>query len=153
LNKIIIIEHLIEKHSSESEIKKIQIPGRLSNTEVITWLHSKEIDWKYMLLFKQYTSLKDEVISNWLNISVKTLRNYRKPANKLKENVKEQLILLLSLFKQGNEIFGSSKNFNKWLNEENFYFDGGAPVSYLNTVTGIRFVESRLIAMEYGDNV
>ncbi len=145
--------NVIEKHISESEIRKIQIPDKLSNTDVITWLHSKEIDWKYMLLFKQYTSLKDEIISDWLNISVKTFRNYRKPENKLKDNLKEQLILLLSLFRHGNEIFGSSNDFNKWLNEENFYFDGKAPVSYLNTIAGIRFVESRLTAMEYGDNV
>lgn len=135
------------------EFKKIQIPDKLSNAEVISWLHSKEIDWKYMLLFKQYSSLKDDVISNWLNISVKTLRNYRKPEIKLKDNVKEQLLLLLSLFKHGNEVFGSSEEFNKWLSDENFYFDREAPVSYLNTIAGIRFVENRLTAMEYGDNV
>jgi uncharacterized protein (DUF2384 family) len=145
--------NIIEKYSRESEIGKLQIPDKLSDTDVITWLHSKEIDWKYMLLFKKYTSLKDEIISEWLNISVKTFRNYRKPENKLKENLKEQLILLLSLFRHGSEIFGSSEDFNKWLNEDNFYFDGKAPVAYLNTIAGIRFVESRLIAMEYGDNV
>ncbi len=69
-----------------------------------------------------------------------------------KDNVKKQQ-LLLSLFKHGSEILGSSDAFNKWLNEENFYFDGKAPVSYLNTVDGIKFVESRLTAMEYGDNI
>lgn len=144
---------VIEKHIGQSELRKIKIPEKLSNTDVIAWLQSKEIDWKYMLLFKQYTSLKDEIISDWLNISVKTFRNYRKPENKLKENLKEQLILLLSLFKHGSEIFDSNEDFNKWLNEENFYFDGKAPVSYLNTIAGIRFVESRLTALEYGDNV
>jgi uncharacterized protein (DUF2384 family) len=135
------------------ELQDVQIPYRLSNTEVISFLHSREIDWKYVLLFKRYSSLKDEIISNWLNISVKTFRNYRKPDTKLKENVKEQLILLLSLFKHGNEVFGSSKEFNRWLNDDNFFFDGKAPVSYLNTVAGIRFVENRLAAIEYGDNI
>jgi uncharacterized protein (DUF2384 family) len=136
-----------------SDIQKIQIPDRLSNTEIITWLQSKEIDWKYMLLFKMNTSLKDEVISDWLNISVKTLRNYRNPANKIKDNIKEQLLLLLSLFEHGKEVFGTKESFNEWLNEKNFFFNGEAPVNYLNTVAGIRFVESRLTAMEFGDNV
>ncbi len=145
--------NVAEKHIQKSEIRKIQIPDKLSNTDVITWLHSKEIDWKYMLLFKQYTSLKDEIISDWFNISVKTFRNYRKPENKLKDNLKEQLILLLSLFKHGSEVFGSNDDFNQWLNQANFYFGGEAPVLYLNTIAGIRFVESRLTAMEYGDNV
>lgn len=145
------MESVVENNSIESE--KIQIPDRLSNADVISWLHSKEINWRYMLLFKQNSLLKDEVISNWLNISVSTLKNYRKPTNKIKANVKEQLILLLSLFKHGKEIFGSSEEFNRWLYEENFYFDRKAPFSYLNTIAGIRFVENRLIAMEYGDNV
>jgi len=134
-------------------IKVIKIPNRLSNTEVITWLQSKDINWEYIRYFKHYSSLKDEYISKWLNISVRTLRNYSKPENKLKDNIKEQLLLLLSLFKHGNAVFGSIEDFNKWLNEENFYFDGKTPVSYLNTVTGVRFVENRLTAMEYGDNV
>lgn len=145
------MSNVLEEQSRE--LRKIQIPGRLSNAEVISWLHSKEIDWKYMLLFKQYSSLTDDVISNWLNISVKTLRNYRKPEIKLKDNIKEQLLLLLSLFKHGNEVFGSSKEFNIWLSEENFFLDGQAPVSYFNTIAGIRFVDNRLTAMEYGDNV
>lgn len=149
--KISIMGIVIENYSKE--IGNIQIPEKLSNAEVISWLQTRDVDWKYLLFFKQYSSLKDDVISKWLNISVRTLRNYRKPNNKLKDNVKEQLLLLLSLFKLGNEVFGSSSNFNKWLNEDNFFFDGKTPVSYLNTVTGIKFVESRLIAMEYGDNV
>lgn len=131
----------------------IKIPEKLSNAEVISWLQTKEINWEYLLLFKEYSMLKDDILSNWLNISVKTLRNYRKPGIKFKDNVKEHLLLLLSLFKHGIEVFGSSEEFNKWLNEKNFFFDGNSPVSYLNTVTGIRFVENRLTAMEFGDNV
>lgn len=130
-----------------------QIPDRMSDGEVLNWLQSKEINWSHMKMFKEYSSRRDEIISNWLNISVRTLRNYKKPENKFKNNIKEHLLLLLSLYKHGNEIFGSSDEFNKWLNTENFYFDGAAPVSFLNTVTGIRFTEDRLTAMEYGDNV
>ena len=130
-----------------------QIPGRMSDSDVLYWLNSKEINWSYMKMFKDYSSRRDEIISKWLNISVRTLRNYQKPEMKLKKNIKEQLLLLISLYKHGNEVFGSSEDFNKWLNSENFYFDGEAPVTFLNTITGIRFTEDRLTAMEYGDNV
>lgn len=137
----------------DEELKNLDIPNQLSDVEVISWLQSKEIDWKYLRFFKQYSTLQDDIISDWLNISVRTLRNYRKPENKLKDNVKEQLLLLMTLFRHGNEVFGSSKNFYKWLNEENFFFDAKAPVNYLNTNAGIRIVEDRLTAMEYGDNI
>jgi uncharacterized protein (DUF2384 family) len=82
----------------------------------------------------------------------------------VKVNVKEQVLLLLSLIKHGVEIFGSMKEFESWLNQENFYFDNkspvsflntitGSPVSFLNTITGIKFIDDRLTAMQYGDNV
>jgi uncharacterized protein (DUF2384 family) len=56
------------------------------------------------------------------------------------------------------------KEFESWLNQENFYFDNkspvsflntitGSPVSFLNTITGIKFIDDRLTAMQYGDNV
>jgi uncharacterized protein (DUF2384 family) len=48
---------------------------------------------------------------------------------------------------------GSKDRFNQWLTAKNFLLDGKAPVSFLSTVTGIRFIDDRLTAMEYGDNV
>jgi putative toxin-antitoxin system antitoxin component (TIGR02293 family) len=137
--------------NQETLLKKI--PDRISDSEVLKLLHTVNINWMYIKLFKEYAALKDEIISEWLNINVRTLRNYKKPENKFKDNIKEQLILLLSLFKHGYEVFGDADEFRKWLNSENFYFDKKAPVSYLNTVTGIRFVDDRLTALEHGDNV
>jgi uncharacterized protein (DUF2384 family) len=52
----------------------------------------------------------------------------------------------------GIEVFGTKEKFEQWLNTENFFFDKKSPVSFLNTVTGIRFVNDRLTAIEYGDN-
>jgi putative toxin-antitoxin system antitoxin component (TIGR02293 family) len=136
------------------EFREVQeVPEQISDSEVLYWLQAKDINWSYMTMLKDYAAVTDDVISRWLNISVRTLRNYKKPENRFKDNIKEQLLLLLSLFKHGNEVFGSSHSFNEWLNTENFYFDGVAPVTYLNTVTGVRFVDDRLSAMEYGDNI
>lgn len=73
--------------------------------------------------------------------------------NKIKENVKERTLLLKSLIKHGIQVFGSHKEFDKWLITSNFYLDNKNPESYLNTVTGIGFINDRLTAMEYGDNV
>ena len=130
-----------------------KIPTRISNSEIVTLVNKININWKYLRLFKEYTSVKDDTISDWLNINVRTLRNYRKYEINFKDNIKEQLILLFSLFKHGSEVFGNVEDFSNWLHSENFFFDKKAPVSYLNTETGIRLVDDRLTAMEYGDNV
>lgn len=66
--------------------------------------------------------------------------------------MKENILLILSLVIHGIEVFGTKEKFEQWLDTKNFYFDNKSPVSFLNTVTGIRFVNDRLTAIEYGDN-
>lgn len=129
------------------------VPGQITDSEVLTFLQTKDVNWKYVNAIKSLTNFNDEVISDWLNISVRTFRSYRQPENKFKANTKEQIILLLSLIRHGIQVFGSAKEFDKWLQKANFYFDGKIPNSFLSTVTGIRFVDDNLTAMEHGDNV
>lgn len=129
------------------------VPRNINDAEILHLLYSTDINWKYVDLIKTFTDFNDDIISDWLNISVKTFREYKKPKSTFKENVKEQVLLLLSLMKHGTEIFGSMKEFDNWLNRENFYFDNKSPASFINTITGIRFIDDKLTAMEYGDNV
>lgn len=129
------------------------VPNQISDREVLIYLNTHNIDWTYVDTIKKITDYNDEVISEWLNVSVRTFRSYKQPKNKFKENIREQVLLLLSLIKYGIQVFGTSKGFNEWLDSKNFYFDNKSPITFLNTVTGIRFVHNRLTAMEYGDNV
>ena len=129
------------------------VPGYINDGEILQLLYTKDINWKFVKALKNLTDLNDDIISDWLNISVKTFREYKKPKSAFKENVKEQVLLILSLFKHGITIFGSVKEFENWLNQENFYFDNKSPNSFLNTITGIKFIDDRLTAMEYGDNI
>lgn len=129
------------------------VPKNINDSEILHLLYSNDINWKYLHALKTYTDFKDDTISDWLNISVKTFREYKKPQSSFKENVKEQVLLLLSLIRHGVDVFGSVKEFDLWLNQENFFFDNKAPISYMNTITGIRYIDDRLTALEYGDNV
>ena len=138
--------------AAESVILK-DIPGHINDSEILNLLYTKDINWKYVDAIKTITDFNDDVISVWFNVSVKTFREYKKPQMTFKENVKEQTLLLLALIKHGIDVFGSVEAFDQWLNRKNFYFDTKTPTSFLNTVTGIKFVDARLTAMEYGDNV
>ena len=129
------------------------VPQFINDGEMLHLLYTTDINWKHVNAIKTLTEFSDDIISDWLNISVKTFREYKKPKSTFKENVKEQVLLLLSLIKHGEAIFGSVKEFDSWLNLGNFYFDNKKPVSFLNTITGIKFIDDRLTAMEYGDNV
>jgi len=130
-----------------------EIPNTVSEPEVLYLLQTKSVDWSVINQLKQYSSRQDEVVSDWLNISVRTLRNYKSQVTNLKDNIKEHVIMLFALFKHGHDVFGSTEAFNAWLNEANYFFEGKAPSGFLKTVTGIMFVDHRLTAIEYGDNV
>lgn len=140
------------KKNSERTILE-SVPRHINDGEILHFLYTNDINWKHVDAIKTYTDFNDDVISEWLNISVKTFREYKKPKSVFKENVKEQVLLLLSLIKHGVEIFGTIKEFDSWLKQKNFYFDKKNPASFLNTITGIKFIDDRLTAMEYGDNI
>ena len=129
------------------------IPERISDSQVLQILKSNNVDGKYVSYVKEFSKIKDELLSDWLNVNVKTFRSYKKDNSQLKENLQEQIILLISLYKHGLEVFGAIDDFNKWLDTENFYLENDKPINYLKTVTGIRFIDDRLTAIEFGDNV
>ncbi len=65
---------------------------------------------------------------------------------------KEKLLLLISLYKQGEKVFGSKEEFNDWLEKPNFHFNNKRPVDFFKTISGIRYIEDRLTGILYGDN-
>lgn len=144
---------LMRRASSVENLILRDVPGHINDSEILSFLYTKDVNWQYVNAIKTLTDFNDDVISDWLNVSVKTFREYKKPQNSFKDNVKEQVLLLLALIKHGIDLFGSAKEFDQWLNRTNFYFDNKSPNAYLNTITGIKFVDDRLTAMEYGDNV
>lgn len=98
-------------------------------------------------------NLTDEIIAKWLNITTRTLRNYKTKDTPLKENTKEHITALLSLYKHGIDVFESKAEFESWLSLKNFLLNNEAPMEFLDTISGIQFIDSRLTAMEYGENV
>jgi uncharacterized protein (DUF2384 family) len=129
------------------------IPNGINDADVLLYLHEGKVNWEHVQMLKEGTRFKDEMLSDWLNVSVKTFRSYKKHEQEININIQEHVLLLLSLMRHGSAVFGSIAKFEEWLETEHFLFNGKAPVDYLKTITGIRFVEDRLTAMEYGDNV
>ncbi|HRP90286.1 MAG TPA: DUF2384 domain-containing protein [Edaphocola sp.] len=130
------------------EIPVVDDPG-----SVYFYLSKTNINNTYIDLIDELTSINDTTIAHWLNITPRTLRNYRAKDATLKDNTKEHIVSILALFKHGIHTFGSVKPFEKWLSTPNFFLDEKAPSDFLDTISGIRFIDNRLTAMEYGENV
>jgi uncharacterized protein (DUF2384 family) len=60
--------------------------------------------------------------------------------------------MLISLFRHGKDVFGSVVNFKRWLDKDNFFFEKKSPRTFMDTVSGIKFIDDRLTGLEYGDN-
>jgi uncharacterized protein (DUF2384 family) len=58
----------------------------------------------------------------------------------------------LDLIKRGAEVFGNKEIFLNWLEKENFFFGMKAPIEFVNKDEGIKFIDDRLTATEFGDN-
>ena len=128
------------------------VPINIRATDVLTLIKNKSINFLYINLLKDLTTFSDDIISGWLNINVKTYRSYKKKNSTIKVDIQEHTVLLVALIKHGIEVFGSKDNFSNWLGEVNFHFDQKKPIEYLNTISGIKFVDDRLAGIEYGDN-
>jgi uncharacterized protein (DUF2384 family) len=143
----------MKKYNPKNNLILNKVPSYVNDADTFNLLYASDVDWQYVYTIKTYSDFNDQVLSEYLNMSVKTFREYKKPNSVLNANLKEQVVMLLSLLKHGEAVFGSMKLFETWLNEANFYFNSKAPSAYLNTITGIKFVDERLTAMTYGDNV
>ena len=137
----------------EEDVLLGEVPSQVNDAEILDYLYTRDVNWRHVNAIKSITNFSDENVSEWLNLSIRTLRDYRKPDSEFKDNVKEHVLLLLALMKHGIHVLGSQKAFDSWLSTPNFFFDKKSPETLLNKITGIRLIDDRLTAMEYGDNV
>lgn len=130
------------------------VPGGVNAITSIEYLNSKPIDYECFTILREISGLTDDTLADLLGLNVKTFRKYKAgDQSRIKIADQEHVINLLSLYKHGSEVFGSSEAFDEWLQKENYVFDNEKPLKYLKTISGIQFVDGQLTAMEYGDVV
>lgn len=131
------------------------IPSRIEQNEILNIIYYISAQGKskqYFAKLKAISGVDDKEISSWLGMTEKTYRNYRSEDKSVKSNLMEHIVMLISLFNHGIDIFGDAPQFRKWLTTKNYYFGNKEPEYYIDTVSGIRFIDDRLTGIEYGDN-
>ena len=129
------------------------IPTHVSEPEMLYAVRQNKINSKYLTSLKDLSGLKDEILSDSLNMNIKTFRNYKTTPLPMKPHLQEHVFAMLSLYRHGVAVFGSHRKFNDWMEKPNYFFDNDEPVSFLTTISGIKHLDNRLTAIEYGDNV
>lgn len=96
------------------------------------------------------SALNKNQLAAFIDITPKTIDNYRLRRYKLGRIESEQLLQLMALYKKGQEIFDNSESFNLWLRQPASGLGGIIPFDLLYTQGGISLVMEELLRIEYG---
>lgn len=129
------------------------IPVTLEPSWVVNYLEKGKFTPDHVKLLRAKAGASDKVLSSILNIAPKTFVSYTKDVSKTKLDTKEHILILISFLKHGTEVFGTEENFGQWLHSRNVFLDNRKPIDFLNTISGIKMIDDRIAAIEFGDNV
>ena len=137
---------------AEKDIFK-SIPIELDPSWVVNFLEKNKFNSGHVRVLRAKANTSDKILSSLLNLAPKTFVSYTKDISKTKVDTKEHILMLISLLRHGSEVFGSEEGFSHWLDSKNVFLDNRKPIEFLNTISGIRMIDDRLVAIEYGDNI
>ena len=78
------------------------------------------------------------------------MQRYKKESLPFEPLQSEKILQVALIFQKGQEVFGNTDKFNKWLNEENQAIGKMKPKELLDNSFGIRMIEDELTKIEYG---
>ncbi len=134
-------------------IEVSELPQLNDPMAIYQYVAAAQPDWKGFEMYDQVIELADDVKAKWLNITTRTLHNYRTKGAEIKNQMKEQIVMILALYRHGLQVFANQAEFEKWLQTPNVMWENQRPLDFMETKVGIDFIESRLMGLEYGEAI
>jgi len=103
----------------------------------------KGIKTKVFYEFADTIKMSEKALAILLNLSSRTISNYKDQRKSLEPAYSEHLLKLISLFKKGEEIFGTIYEFNYWL-QKPFWNTKERPLDWLITSGGVDLIIEEL---------
>ncbi len=88
--------------------------------------------------------------SRYLHLTERTIQRYKNENKSFEIIQSEKIIELSKMLKKGNEVFGNTDNFKKWLNTAIIALGGVMPKDILDSSFGIDMVMDELGRIEHG---
>lgn len=107
------------------------------------------IDTGVFYSFAESIKMPEKILASVLNLSSRTVSNYREQRKSLEPNHSEHLLKLIILYEKGKEYLGNIDEFNNWL-ERPFWNSEDKPLDFLNTSGGVDLLIDRLERMAQG---
>lgn len=88
--------------------------------------------------------------SGFLHVSERTMQRYKKEERTFDALQSEKILEIALLYKKGISVFGSTQNFNTWLNTQNLALGKIKPKELFDSSFGINLLKDELTRIEHG---
>ena len=121
----------------------------IQNGSGIVFSARKGVKPKIFFEFAEAINMPEKKLAMLINISSRTIHNYKDQQKPLEPVQSEHLLKLIALFGKGEDIFGNLDEFNYWL-QKPFWNSREKPVDWLTTPGGVDLVMDELGRLSHG---
>lgn len=121
----------------------------LQNGSGIVFSARKGVKPKIFFEFADSINMPEKKLALLINISSRTIHNYKDQQKPLEPVQSEHLLKLIALFGKGEDIFGNIDEFNYWL-QKPFWNSKEKPIDWLTTPGGVDLVMDELARLSHG---
>ncbi len=134
-----------DKNSVKNRFKNLN----LSSSHAIVFSARKGLKPKIFYDFAEAVKMPEKILAGILNLSARTISNYKEQQKVLEPVYGEHLLKLISLFEKGENIFRNIDEFNYWLRKP-FWNSHETPLDWINTPGGVDLVMEELDKLAQG---
>ncbi|MCE6990986.1 antitoxin Xre-like helix-turn-helix domain-containing protein [Dyadobacter sp. CY323] len=109
----------------------------------------KGLNTKVFYDFADAIKMPEKNLASIINLSARTISNYKESKKALEAPYSEHLLKLIALFSKGETVFGNVDEFNYWLQKPLWNSDE-KPADWLNTYGGVDFLAEELDKLAQG---
>jgi putative toxin-antitoxin system antitoxin component (TIGR02293 family) len=132
----------------------VSIHDRFQNLDIqngsgIVFSARKGVKPRVFFEFADSINMPEKKLAMLINISSRTIHNYKDQQKPLEPAQSEHLLKLIALFGRGETIFGNIDEFNYWL-QKPFWKSREKPIDWLTTPGGVDLVMDELGRLSHG---
>jgi putative toxin-antitoxin system antitoxin component (TIGR02293 family) len=133
------------EHSIKDKFKDLAI---VNNYTLVSSAH-KGVSTKVFYDFADAVKIPERTLASIINLSARTISNYKEKRKNLEPLYSEHLLKLIALYKKGEEVFGNIDEFNYWLKKP-FWNSEQKPIDWLVTSGGVDLVMEEIDKLAQG---
>jgi putative toxin-antitoxin system antitoxin component (TIGR02293 family) len=121
----------------------------LNNAHILVTSARKGVKPKLFYEFAEISKMSEKTLAELINLSARTLSNYKSLQKTLEPVTGEHLLKLIALYQKGENIFGNVDEFNSWLKKP-FWNSKETPADWMITPGGVDILMEELDKLAQG---